>query len=170
MFCWDWYLQHSKGLYTTFSPIKAVSFFTQTTKCLFWVSSQMPTAWSDPLETADNNYILNSSTIPQLQAYKPLFEYGEKSQFYHLLKRDRFWEHWHWHYCCLFAEANIINLHAQNCPAVANHLSDPNWSASFQWKITSEWKRFSTKLRYQPSDIKQAADWSPGDSHWPLPQ
>lgn len=79
MFCWDWYLQHSKGLYTTFSPIKAVSFFTQTTKCLFWVSSQMATAWSDPLETADNNYILNSSTIPQLQAYKPQFEYGEKS-------------------------------------------------------------------------------------------
>lgn len=72
MFCWDWYLQHSKGLYTAFSPTKAVSFFIQTTKCLFWVSSQMATAWSDPLETADNNYILSSSTIPQLQAYTPL--------------------------------------------------------------------------------------------------
>lgn len=102
-----------------------------------------------PWKQLTHNYTLNSSTIPQLTAYTPLFENGEKSNSFTTFWKDRLWKNWYWYCCCLYVEAKIINLYAHNCPTVANHFSDPKWSACFQWKITSEWKWLSTKLSIQ---------------------
>lgn len=106
---------------------------------------------------------------PARSIHTSVWKWWEVKQFYHLLERDRLWKHWHW-YLCLYAEGKIINFHAHNCLKVANHFSNPKWSASFQRKITFLVKLEAVEHKAQPSATKQVAQWSPGASHWPLPQ